>query len=149
MKRIKTIIFLLLTFPVMSYSQCRYDFLGFKMNQNKILSINVGSLQPNGRYSGMQMTMPVLGSPVFLANAEVGRGFGTGKRGESSHLGLVGYGILGLYVPDFGIGESTWQLNYGVGVQTFYKQVSIGLNYTTRERIGVKLSWYFSSAKCN
>ena len=136
---------LLLLIPMFCSAQCRYEFIGMKYNQNKTISLNVGELHSDGNYSGLQATMPLFGSHVFMANIELGKGFGIIKSWEREHIGFVGYGIVGLYVSDFGVGNGNWQLNYGAGFTGFFKGISVGINYTNKERLGFKVGIYFDS----
>jgi len=128
----------LLFVSILSYSQCVTQFFGAKYTQNKTISLNVSQLNPDYSYSGLQATMPLFDSKTFLANAEVGRGIVINK------VGFIGYGVIGLYIYDFG----DWKLNYGIGFQTFYKNVFVGVNCTNKEHLGIKLGICFNSMLC-
>ena len=144
MKTIKLFLFLFLMSTYCS-AQCRYEFIGAKISQNKNLSLNVGELHSNGNYSGLQGTMPLFGSHIFNMSGELGKGIvNTNTPWSENHVGLIGYVIAGLYVPDFGT-LNMWHLNYGVGVQSFTKNVFLGFNYTNNEKLSIKFGFYLDS----
>jgi len=145
MKTLLITIMLLIT--TLAYSQSRYEFIGAKIDQQNTISLNVGQLNSNGDYSGMQGTMPLITGHTFLMSAELGKSLlYMNSYDTKKHVGLIGYGIAGLYVNDFGLVHGNiWRLNYGVGIQSFYKGISIGINYTRWERLGIKLGIYFDS----
>jgi len=117
----------------------RYDFFDVKYDSNNIISLGAGTL--NGyKYSGIQCAMPIFGNgETYIMNALIGFGRITGNARINNEVGFYTAGILGLYTNDF---LRTAKVNVGISVNTFYKNISLGMNYTNNEKLSIKVGFY-------
>ena len=129
-------------FFISLYSQkdCEYNFFGTKYDLNNNVGMEVGNLNINKMYQGIQGTMP-LGNDIFYMNCSLGYG--------DNLIGRAGYivtGILGLYSDNY---LETSSLNYGAGLRLLFKRIYIGTSFTNKMGLGLSLGLYIPTLAHN
>lgn len=124
---------------VSAQEESEHNIYGLKFDKFGHVGMDVGTLNLNNVYTGIQGTIPYNNmNSVFYVNCVYG--YGNNFLFNSK---CILTGILGAYTNDYFKVININTLNYGCGLTVVKRRIAVGCSFTNRESFSVKIGFCY------